>query len=400
MVFVHLKLSSMNTEDFAHSPAGRLVPTLANCMAFVPNPLPPPALDMARLIGPLEKAVRAVGELSGLGSTLRNPNLLIQPFSRTEAVASSRIEGTVTAVPELLMLERVPDAQVRSDTREVNNYKRALEYGLQRVATLPLSKRLFCELHAILLEGVSPHRGAHIAPGELKKDQNWIGGSTIQNARFVPPPPSQTLDALDALEKFIHAPGVLPLLIRVALVHYQFEAIHPFADGNGRVGRLIIPLMLCTEGAMSQPLLYMSAVFERNYDRYIDTMFEVSRTGAWDAWIEFFLACVQTASEGAIAAARALQDLHGTYMERVRAARSSALLAKLIDALFEIPALTIPLAAEKLGVSYNAAKSNVEKLIALGILVPDMGGGVFAKPRWYYSYEIVHLLDGAALQRR
>ncbi len=192
---------------------------------------------------------------------------------------------------ELLFLEAAADsAQPRSDTREVNNYTRALEQGLRRIETLPLSRRLVSELHEILLQGVSADRGAHFTPGQFKTEQNWIGGRLIQNARFVPPPPAESLDALSDLEKYIHDQSDdLPLLIKLALIHYQFETIHPFPDGNGRVGRLIIPLVLCEQKAMSQPLLYLSAYFEKNYDQYIDAMYEISRTGAWENWIIFFL---------------------------------------------------------------------------------------------------------------
>jgi Fic family protein len=381
----------MNREDFNTSPSGRLVPTIDGCDAFVPNPLPPPQLDMARLIGPIERANRSLGELSGVGRTLPNPELLIRPFSRVEAVASSKIEGTVSPAPELLMLERSPDtSRVRSDTREVNNYNRALREGLLRVHSLPLSKRLFCELHKTLLEGVSIDRGARFTPGEIKKEQNWIGARTIQNARFVPPPPRETLDALDDLERFIHNTNHLPLLIKLALIHYQFEAIHPFPDGNGRVGRLIIPLMLCEQNAMSQPLLYLSTFFEKHYDRYINSMFNVSRHGAWDDWVEFFLEGIATASESAMKKAHAIQDLRAEYMERIREVRSSGLLAKVVDMLFAIPALTIPHAVFDLSISYNAAKNHIQRLIELGILTPDINS---EKPQWYFALGIIQLVN-------
>jgi Fic family protein len=380
----------MNEDDFKQSPSGRLIPTIGGVKAFVPDPLPPPSLDMGRLVKPLEMATRALGELSGVGRTLSNPELLIRPFFRVEAVASSKIEGTVSPAPELLMLERSPDIRTRSDTREVNNYNRALRYGLGRLATLPLSKRLLCELHAILLEGVSPDRGARFVPGELKTEQNWIGARTIQTARYVPPPPAESVRALDALELFIHHDNGLPLLMKLALIHYQFEAIHPYPDGNGRVGRLMIPLMLCEQKAMSQPLLYISTFFERNYGEYIDRMYEVSRSGAWNAWIEFFLSGIRHASESALKKAHAIQDLHKDYMHRLRSARASALAAKVVDSLFGVPAINIPIAAGELGVSYNAAKSHIERLVTLGILVPAMGTD---KPRWYFGKGIIDAVN-------
>ena len=188
------------------------------------------------------------------------------------------------------MLELSPDSPgASSDTREVHNYNTALRHGLQRITQLPLSKRLLNELHRRLLSGVSLNRGANFTPGELRKDQNWIGARTIQAAQFVPPPPSDVLDLLDEFERFANRENErLPLLIKLALMHYQFETIHPYPDGNGRIGRLIIPLVLCEQNAMSQPLLYMSSYFEKHYTRYIDLMFEVSRSGAWGSLDRIF----------------------------------------------------------------------------------------------------------------
>jgi Fic family protein len=392
IVFHELQVIAMNPDDFKNSPSGGLVPTIERCWAFVPNPLPPSNLDLAKLAAPLSKASHALGELSGVGRILPNPELLIRPFSRAEAVASSKIEGTVTSAPELLMLELTPDApRVRADTREVNNYNRALRHGLNRINELPLSKRLFNELHTILLEGVTAERGAKVVPGELRQDQNWIGSRTIQNARFVPPPPSQVLDALDEFERFIHRENEeLPLLIKLALLHYQFETIHPYPDGNGRVARLIIPLVLCGHKVMSQPLLYLSAYFERHYDNYIDLMFEVSRSGAWEKWIEFFLNAVEECSNSALKKTQMLQDLHRQYMEKIRSARSSALLAKLVDSLFVIPALTVPHAANELRISYNSAKNNVQKLVELRIITPDLRD---ERPQWFFADEIIRIAN-------
>lgn len=382
----------MNADDFKNSPSGHLVSTIERCWAFVPNPLPPPNLDLSKLASPLAKASLALGELSGIGRILPNPELLIRPFSRVEAVASSKIEGTVTSATELLMLELSPDApRVRTDTREVNNYNRALRHGLRRINELPLSKRLFNELHTILLEGVSAERGARVVPGELKRDQNWIGSRTIQNARFIPPPPREAIDALDEFERFIHRENEdLPLLIKLALLHYQFETIHPYPDGNGRVGRLIIPLVLCEQKTMSQPLLYLSAYFEKHYDSYIDQMFEVSKSGAWEQWIDFFLNAVEVSSHNASKKAHELQDLHRQYMANIRSARSSALLAKVVDSLFEVPAMTVPHAANVLKISYNSAKNNVKKLVDLQILSPDVHD---ERPQWFFASEIIRIAN-------
>lgn len=378
----------MNADDFKGSPSGRLVPTIQGCMAFVPHPLPPPALDMRCLAKSLEKATLALGELSGVGRTLANPHLLIRPFSRVEAVASSKIEGTVTTLPELLMLEVEADpSKARSDTREVRNYTRALEHGLSRLSKLPVSKRLIQEMHEILLQNVAVDRGAHFEPGKFKTDQNWIGARLIQNAKFVPPPPAEALACLDELETYIHSSDEVPLLIKLALIHYQFETIHPFPDGNGRVGRLLIPLLLCEHNAMSQPLLYLSTHFEQHYTRYIDLMLEVSKSGAWESWVKFFLDGVAQAANDALLKSTELQDLHRNYLGRVQSARSSALLAKIINGLFDIPAMTIPHVMKDLNISYNSAKNNIQKLVELGLIVE----GANSRPQWYLAHEIIRI---------
>lgn len=380
----------MNPEDFKDSPAGRLVPTIHGCMAFVPHPLPPPPLDLAHLAIPLEKANLAVGELNGIARTLPNPYLLMRPFMRVEAIASSKIEGTVTTLPELLMLEAgQDDSRARNDTKEVRNYQTALRYGLEQLPNLPVSSRLMSEMHVRLMDGVSPARGALIRPGEFKRDQNWIGARTIQNARFVPPPPAEAIDALSDLEKYIHSDDGNPLLVRLALIHYQFETIHPFPDRNGRIGRLLIPLLLSERKVMNQPLLYISSYFERHYDEYIDGLYEVSRRGAWNSWIRFFLEGVAAAGRDAIEKGAALQDLRKRYLQKVQAARSSALLAKLIDSLFAVPATTIGDARDELGISYNAAKNNIRRLVDLSILSP---GADDERPQYFFATEIINVV--------
>lgn len=380
----------MNPEEFKKSPSGRLVPTIDGAFAFVPSTLPPPQLDYARLAAPLADASRAIGALDGLGQALPDPKLLVRSFSRVEAVASSKIEGTVTSIPELLTLEISPDApRVRNDTREVNNYSRALMRGLDLLPDLPISSRFLCELHSVLMDGVRDERGMQIVPGEIKTRQNWIGGRLIQNARFVPPPPAEAVSALAELEKYINEKGDQDdpfLLIKLALIHYQFEAIHPFPDGNGRVGRLIIPMLLCERKAMTQPLLYLSSYFEKHNDEYIDRMFEVSRSGAWEDWIEFFLRGVAVSARNGIKRANELLSLHKKYMQQVQSVRSSGLLAKLINSLFIAPATTIPHAAAELGISYNAAKNNIQKLVDLRIVTPDIHE---ERPQWFFGQEII-----------
>lgn len=378
----------MNSADFAQSPSGQLVLTLDGAMAFVPHRLPPPQLDLSALVGLISRATQSMGELSGLGRGLANPMLVIRPFLRKEAVASSKIEGTVTTMSDLVLYEAGKNERdLNPDTVEVRNYGRALELGIPMLETLPVSNRLILELHKILMTGVGHGRGAHIVPGEFKRDQNWIGARLIQNARFVPPPPRESLDCMGDLERFIHADDDnMPLIVKLALIHYQFETIHPFPDGNGRIGRLLIPLILAERKEMSHPLLYLSSYLEKHYDRYIDLMFEVSRTGAWETWIRFFLEAVIASCADGIKKAQALQDLHRDYLQRVQTARSSALLGKLVDDLFNIPATTIRHTQHLLDISYNAAKNNIDRLIEAGILQPEQNPG---RPAWFIATGIV-----------
>lgn len=380
----------MKAGDFKH-PTGRLVPTIQG-VAFVPNPLPPPLLDIAPLVPLIAKATKALGELSGIGQTLQNPYLLVRPFMRREAVASSKIEGTVTTLTELLLFEVDQEAERSPDAREVFNYVRALEHALHSLDRLPISSRLIREAHKKLMSGVQKHRGAAIVPGEFRTDQNWIGARLIENARYVPPPAPEAIVAMGELEKYIHdGSDDLPLIVKLALIHYQFEAIHPFPDGNGRVGRLLIPLVLCEQKEISEPLLYMSPYFEKNYDEYIDKMLTVSQLGLWESWIEFFLVGVEETCRDAIAKTRALKNLQDNYWGRIQEARSSALLGKLLDQLFQHPVITIPHASERLGITYNAAKNNIERLIKHKILQPSDSA---RRPKVFFAREILSILTG------
>ncbi len=279
----------MKLERFQNTPAGRLLQVGQDqtaYWAFAPNPLPPVLVWDAELVRVLSDADRALGELAGLGRTMPNPNLLIRPFIRREAVLSSRIEGTQADIADLyayeagqLPLPGVKPAPPESDVREVLNYVHAMEYGLERIQTLPVSLRLLRELHERLLAGV---RGDQATPGEFRRTQNWIGrpGCTLNDADFVPPPVAEMNAALDAFEKYLHAGNAYPPLVRLAVIHYQFEAIHPFLDGNGRIGRLLISLLLVHWNLLSLPLLYLSAFFERHRKDYYDLLFAVSERGA------------------------------------------------------------------------------------------------------------------------
>ena len=310
---------------------------------------------------------------------------------RREAVASSKIEGTVTTLSQLLLFEVDEETnRAPGDAREVLNYVRALEYSLKRLDELPISARLIREAHKILLTNVQSNRGAQIIPGEFRKDQNWIGAKLIENARYVPPPPQEVPEAMSALEKYINTKDEeIPTLIQLALIHYQFEAIHPFPDGNGRVGRLLIPLILYERKEISQPLLYMSSYFEKNYEDYIDHMLAISKMGLWTSWISFFLEGIEETCKDAITRAQSLQTLQKNYYGKIQRARSSALLGQLIELLFEHPAITVPYAAERLQISYNAAKNNINRLVEAQILRSSRGD---SRPMVFVAADIVNTI--------
>ena len=282
----------MHRTDFTSDTLAQLIVTLQGYEAFVPYALPPPLAPPSwDMVCRLSNADRAVSELGGIARNLPNPHLLISPFLRREAVASTRIEGTEVSLSDLFYYEASGHAELSaSDVEEVANYVAALEYGLELVRQgRPLSLGLLKELHRILMSGV---RGQDRSPGAFRDKQNWITGrrsKRLEDARFVPPPPPQTADALEQLETYLGVPSVLPPLVRLSLIHYQFEAIHPFEDGNGRIGRLLISLLLCAEGILPAPLLYLSAYLERNRDEYMDKMLAVSQRGAWEDWILFFI---------------------------------------------------------------------------------------------------------------
>jgi len=367
----------MNPDCFRNSPSGRPVKVgkgKTAYWAFVPHPLPPTVAPDWTLTCTISKTDRALSQLAGVGRTMPNPHLLIGSFVRREAVLSSRIEGTQIDITDLyayqvgqLPLPGIVSAPPESDVKEVHNYVRALEYGLQRLETLPVSLRLIRELHERLMEGV---RGEYATPGEFRRSQNWIGPAncTLNKAPFVPPPVPQMHEALDAFEKYLHSNDTYPPLVRLALIHYQFEAIHPFIDGNGRIGRLLTSLLLVEWELLPLPLLYLSAFFYRHRQEYYDLLTTVSERGDWEAWISFFLQGVAEQAQDAITQAQRLQDLQMNWRERLTEARASALLLQLVDHLFDTPVITIPEAQRLLDVTYRSAKLNIEKLVDAGIL--------------------------------
>lgn len=343
---------------------------------FVPKPLPPSFPYNRDLAHFLSEANRCLGELAGLARQLPNPHLLIRPFMRQEAVSSSRIEGTEAELVDLYAFEAgqrtLPGFRVdadRKDVREVRNYVLAMEHGLKRLDDLPVSLRLIREVHEILMRGV---RGRRRSPGEFRRVQNWIGppGCRMEDANFIPTPVNQLDQTLGDLEKYINFPreGGDPSLIRLALIHYQFEAIHPFLDGNGRIGRLMITLLLVHWNLLPLPLLYLSSFFERRRQKYYELLLGVSREGNWIDWILFFLEGVATQAREANLLAKRLQDLRQDWHKELAQPGSSILVHSLVDSLFEKPFVTIPEAQRVLGVSYPTAKKHVERLESLGIL--------------------------------
>lgn len=386
----------MQPEEFSKSSHGNVRRHERGYWSFMPSPLPPRIEVNWELTRKISEADRAVAELAGIAHDLPNPHLLIGPFIRHEAVLSSRIEGTQASLSDLFFFEASDlgalggEESRPPDTREVANYVKAMEFGLKRMNDLPLSLRLIREMHAILMEGV---RGETMTPGEFRRTQNWIGppGCTLMDAIYVPPPPEEMMEALGALEKFFHAESNFPPLVWLALVHYQFEAIHPFLDGNGRIGRLLISLLLIQKSLIGSPLLYLSPYFERHRKEYYDGLLAVSRDGAWIHWIEYFLRAVLAQARDARNRARKLLELRREYRQRFEGARVSALVPKLIDAIFEKPVLTIPIAATTLGVSYPAAANNIRKLVKAKILRETAEGEY---RRAFVADEIIRLTEG------
>lgn len=376
----------MKKDDWERSPSGSLTLTENDQWAFVPNALPPQNLDFSRLAAPLSEAAQLVGELNGIGRTLADPLLLVRPLQAREALTSSSMEGTYTTLDDLLFLEAGgAEADRLPDTREVANYRRALSAAITSLEEVPLSLRTLKEAHRMLLSGVRSHRGSKAAPGEFKRLQNYIGRSDV--ARFIPPPPAVALRCLDGLEKHLHSVlrEDIPPLIDAALVHYQFETIHPFADGNGRVGRMLITLQLFERGFLRQPILYLSPVLERRKDEYIDLMYGVSLSGGWIEWIKFFLEVVSESCRTAIKTADALLSLQRDYRARASGAGRSSNLLTIVDHLFRSQIVTIPTVAQMLGVQYRSAQLNIEALTNVGILSEFPGT---ANPKFFIASEI------------
>lgn len=355
---------------------GRYIKQSAGYRAFIPSTLPPkPRLtyddELTRL---LSDADRALGRLDGVASVLPNPDLFVSMYVRHEAVLSSQIEGTQSTLEDVVQFEMegaTPDQP--ADVEEVVNYVTAMNYGLQRLAKLPLSNRLLCEIHRKLLRGV---RGAERQPGEFRASQNWIGppGCTLDQADFVPPPPHEMQLALNNFETFLHDRKSLPVLIHCAIAHAQFETIHPYLDGNGRIGRLLITLLLCEREILRKPLLYLSYFFKAHRAQYYDRLMAVRNDGDWEGWIKFFLRGVFEVSQGATDTARAILELREEHRSAIAAQLSGSTNGlRLLDYLYQQPMISVGKAEEFLKCAYITASKVIEDFQKLEILVETTG---------------------------
>jgi Fic family protein len=388
----------MNEKLFDNIP-GKFIPIIKeqpSIQAFVPDPLPP-KIDFSdpALWQTLSNADRALGELSGYTRLIKNPMLFIRPFINREAVLSSIIEGTVVDIEKLFeyeILKKVDDKQIpkeEEEVREVSNYADALLIGIKKLIKLPLSNRLIRELHRILLSGV---RGENRTPGDFRKHQIHIGkpGSKITEASYIPPPVPDMLLALNHLEKYLNSEDSTPPLIRIGLIHYQFESIHPFYDGNGRIGRLLIVLILLAWNLLPQPLLYLSAYFNAHREEYYQRLRNISYEGAWNDWLLFFLKGIEEQSKAASQLCSNLLELQEKWHKELGFERESVKLLSLVDNLLKYPFITVPNIVKLLTVSFPTAKKYVDKLVKAKILDVLKGS---SNPIVYCAPDILKLLS-------
>lgn len=391
-------LPFFETQQTAADPslrAGRYVKQATGYKAFIPAQLLPDPqvnidLEMQNL---LSEADRALGRLEGSIQTLPNPDLFVFMYARKEAVLSSQIEGTQASFNDLMKAEaEIFDAGVSRDVDEVLNYVSAMKHGLTRLKELPLSIRLIREIHARLLQGV---RGRMQQPGEIRRSQNWIGpqGSTLSTATYVPPPPAEANVALGDLEKFFHAESHLPALVRIGLIHSQFETIHPFLDGNGRIGRLLITFFLCEKGLLQKPVLYLSHYFKQNRSEYYDHLQRVRDRGDWEGWLKFFLRGVGAVAAQATETARKIVDLREEHRLLIinNFGTSGANAMRILEHLYQRPSITVNRVKEILGVSYPNANNLVEKLCTHKIIFEVTGQ---ARNRIFFYTPYIELFEG------
>ena len=376
--------------------AGRYIRQVSGYRAFIPAPLPPdpPVRVEGELQTLLSAADLSVGRLDGSIQTLPNPDLFVSMYVRNEAVLSSRIEGTQSSLQDVLAAEAKVLARGRpQDVNELLNYIDAMHYGLERLPDLPVSVRLIREIHAKLMRQV---RSANLTPGELRTSQNWIGapGSTLREAAFVPPPPHEVPNALGNLETFLHDPGDLPVLIRIGMAHAQFETIHPFLDGNGRVGRLLITFLLCERKVLLKPVLYLSHFFKRHRQAYYKHLQAVRDRGAWEEWLAFFLRGVLDVSAQAADTARrilALREKHRVLVtERLGYAAGNG--HRVLEHLYKHPVVSVADVRRLIGTTYATANNLVARMTDCGILQEFTGQ---ARNRAFYYRDYIALFHDA-----
>lgn len=379
----------MQPTDFTKNAPGRIVRTDRDYYAYVPSPLPPdivPDWGLARLVS---EADRALSELSGICRHLPNPQILMPSYVRREAVLSSRIENTQTDMEDLFAYEVDESVQRAPDVKEVANYVKAMELGLKRLDELPICGRLIRELHSTLMDGV---RGGHVLPGEFRTTQNWIGppGCTLNDATFVPPPVENLGDVLSEFERYVNDDRAKePTLVKCAFMHYQFETIHPFADGNGRVGRLLITLYLCSSGTLSEPLLYLSEFFERYRNDYYRLLLGVSQRGEWREWLEFFLRGVRVQSELASEQATQLVELNQSYRDRLGTKRVPEAALRLVDHIFVNPLVMPSKLVKEWDMPFPTVMKGINRLVSLGILTESTQK---QRNRVYRATDVVNML--------
>ena len=377
----------MQIKDFMKTPAGKYENCPTGYKAYIPNPLPPSINWNLNLVNALSKADILIGHLAGEGTKLQNPHILIKPFIAKEAVLSSRIEGTQATISDILADHAGGETAVGSDDlKEVNNYIIALEYGIKRLKKLPLSLRLIKEIHAKLMKNV---RGHNATPGEFRKSQNWIGiaGCTLTTAAYVPPSPDQLMKCLGEFEKFAYD-KTMPPLIQIALMHYQFEAIHPFLDGNGRVGRLLITLFLIEKKILPAPLLYLSAFFEATRQEYYDHLSAITTNGNWNNWLVYFLNGIAIQSKDAISKISRTNLLIDKWKKQT-IGLSSSMPNQLIDQLSSNPFLTVKQIVKQINSSPTTIQRAINKLESFGI-VEEISGG--KRNRIYCAKKILQIL--------
>ena len=373
--------------------AGTYIRQPTGYAAFIPKPLPPkPPLDLAGLQAVLSQAALSLGRLDGAARTLPDSDVFVFMYIRKEALLSSQIEGTQSSLQDVLAIQGQLFAPARPvDAAEVVNYIGAMELGLQQLETLPVSIRLMRNIHRRLLQGV---RGANLTPGEVRTSQNWIGphGASIRDAAFVPPPPDAVLNSLGDLERFLHAEDDLPLLIRIGLAHAQFETIHPFLDGNGRLGRLLITFLLTERGILRKPTFYPSYYFARNRQQYYELLQAVRDTGDWEGWLHFFLQGITEAAREAADTIRQIQVLReqdrGTIVQTFGRATANGL--RVLEELYRQPYVNVATVQEITGTSFAGANQLVSRMVASGVLVEITGQArnrVFAYQRYIDLFE-------------